>query len=106
MSDRLTGKQARELLAEFNNPRTAIGHIRVRPLLEQLAWLYGRGHDEEDRVWLTSSWRVDVSLGGRVRLMLRDEEVDDLATWAHYIEPDEAVDLARALLSAAEEARP
>lgn len=63
-------------------------------------------YDEDDRVWLTYSWRVEASDGGRVRLTLRDEEVDDLATWAHYIEPDEAVDLARALLAAAEEARP
>lgn len=54
--------------------------------------------------WLTRSWQVDCTPGGRVRLTLRDEEVDDLAAWAHHIEPNEAVELGYALLAAAEEA--
>lgn len=75
-------------------------------LAQTIAWLYGReAYDEDDRVWLTYSWELGVSPGGRVRMMLRDVEVDDIGAWMHHVEPDEAVDLARALLAAAEEAR-
>lgn len=100
MTEYITGRQARELLAEFNNPRTSIGHLRVRPLLEQLAWLYGRPSDETvpgDEHWDTEWFLVEVR-DGRVAMF------DDEATTT-YLSVDQAVDLARALLAAAEEVR-
>ena len=101
MSGHITGQQARELLAEFNNPRTAIGHIRVRPLLEQLAWTYGaEGHDGE------FEWRR-WPLGGLWSVGLRDGQISigPEGGGLGFRTPEDAEEAARALLAAAEEAR-
>ena len=70
-------------------------------LAETVAWLYGRPSDETvpgDEHWDTEGFLVEVR-DGRVAMF------DDEATTT-YLSVDQAVDLARALLAAAEEARP
>ena len=140
MSDRITGRQARELLdgitggqwfcyhdmdAEEGEPvstlQTEYPDSDIAPvadgdgvrnpadgrllahapdLAETVAWLYGRPSDETvpgDEHWDTEGFLVEVR-DGRVAMF------DDEATTT-YLSVDQTVDLARALLAAAEEAR-
>lgn len=100
---KITGQQARELLDDFNNPRTPIGGVPVRGLLETLAWLYGREPDHVGNDQSTARrgpMVVEVDWARQVHLWPINGTPFDL-----HITADEAVDLARALLAAAEEAR-
>lgn len=94
---RITGQAARELLDDFNNPRTPIGDLPVRGLLETVAWLYGAevwATDDHGPWWRGKDWEAAVEENGTVEV-----------TVDRRLAPDEAVDLARALLAAAGEAR-
>lgn len=98
---RITGQQARQLLDDFNNPDTPIGGVPVRGLLETIAWLYGR---EADRVGGWTDLRYE--LGDGFRVDLRGDRVSvGTGRLSMHFSRDEAVDLARALLAAAQEAR-
>lgn len=117
---RITGQQARDLLrgttpgpwepvgADIDSPEGQIGGawdgevgrladaelMAAAPdLAETVAWLYGREPDEGGFSHRGSGWEVEEMQGG----------IDVLGLSAIYT-PDEAVDLARALLAAAEEA--
>lgn len=99
---RITGREARELLDDFNNPRTPIGDLPVRGLLETLAWLYGRepdGHDPHRG----SEWNVWPKVGytteGDIRI------VSERSGTGFTMPKLAAIELARALLTAAEEHR-
>lgn len=88
MSDRITGQLARNLLDNLNDPYTPIGYVPVRGLLETLAWLYGG-----DPEGCTDEYYVDY-IPGLVLLNAPDA-----------LGPGEAVEFARSILAAAEEAR-
>lgn len=95
---RITGRQARKLLELPDN--AASWKIEQRNLAETVAWLFGRPSDETvpgDEHWDTEGFLVEVR-DGRVAMF------DDEATTT-YLSVDQTVDLARALLTAAEEAR-
>lgn len=104
---RITGRVARELLDAWEGEESALRDARedvehgfgylfeaAPDLAETVAWLYGREPDEGGFSHQGSGWEVEEMQG----------EIDVLGLSAIYT-PDEAVDLARALLAAAEEAR-
>ena len=111
---KISGQQARELLdiwsgdvegltfAQLGADRSYGDLFGAAPALaETVAWLYGRPSDETvpgDEHWDTEGFLVEVR-DGRVAMF------DDEATTT-YLSVDQTVDLARALLAAAEEARP
>ena len=76
-------------------------------LAETVAWLYGSEPNEP-----YDEWRIDAEFGlrGHVHIADNQDGTVELVTGpygvATYLKPDEAVEVARALLAAAEEARP
>lgn len=91
MSEHLTGDRARRLLDLPDN--AASWRIEQRHLAEALAWLYGREVDDLRKL-------AHLTPGGAVAAS-PDAVASDMGTFT----PDEAVDIARALLAAAEKAR-
>ena len=109
MSEHVTGREARELLELPDN--AASWKIEQRNLAEKVAWLYGREADELHGDH-TVTWKPGPSYAGfevdackepgeKVQLSVTSLNRGDWVT----IYADEAVELARALLAAAEEAR-
>ena len=76
-------------------------------LAETVAWLYGSEPNEP-----YDEWRIEAEVGlrGHVHIADNQDGTVELVTGpygvATYLKPDEAVEVARALLAAAEEARP
>ena len=76
-------------------------------LAETVAWLYGSEPNEP-----YDEWRIEAEFGlrGQVHIADNQDGTVELVTGpygaATYLKPDEAVEVARALLAAAEEARP
>lgn len=76
-------------------------------LAKTVAWLYGSEPNEP-----YDEWRIDAEFGlrGHVHIADNQDGTVELVTGpygvATYLKPDEAVEVARALLAAAEEARP
>ena len=76
-------------------------------LAETVAWLYGSEPNEP-----YDEWRIEAEAGlrGHVHIADNQDGTVELVTGpygvATYLKPDEAVEVARALLAAAEEARP
>ena len=114
---KITGREARELLdiwagdvegltfAQLGADRSYGDLFGAAPALaETVAWLYGReankGHTE--KVWHEG----ELELGGEWSVQRVSGEVDLTLFNPSTLTPDEAVDLARALLAAAEEVRP
>ena len=107
---KISGQQARELLdiwagdveglifAQLGAGRSYGDLFGAAPALaETVAWLYGRKSDDE-AVW-DDKYEVSVMADGRVAVF------DHEATTTFFTR-DEAVEFARALLAASEEARP
>lgn len=102
---KISGHEARELLALPDN--AASWKIEQRNLAETVAWLYGGEPNEP-----YDEWRIEAGFGlrGQVHIADNQDGTVELVTGpygvATYLKPDEAVEVARALLAAAEEARP
>ena len=110
--EHVTGDQARRLLdemvdydfrAEFDHQGDSNLCVAAPDLAETVAWLYGREHTSADGdgvVWADKSGGLQVIADNCPRQVF---VMDDEGSWAYT--PDEAVELARALLAAAEKAR-
>lgn len=110
----ITGQQARGLLDIWRGDEDGLRHARggayarygelfraAPDLAETIAWLYGR---EADRVGGWTDLRYE--LGDGFRVDLRGDRVSvGTGRLSMHFSRDEAVDLARALLAAAQEAR-
>lgn len=105
---RITGRQARELLELARNgtglaKRDAdhVIHRDAYTLVETVAWLYGREPGEYGYQFVSEQEYVFAKADGSVVYVDNDPDWEP----KRYMSPGEAVDLARALLAAAEEAR-
>ena len=117
---KITGREARELLdiwsgdvegltfAQLGADRSYGDLFGAAPALaETVAWLYGGEPNEP-----YDEWRIEAESGlrGHVHIADNQDGTVELVTGpygaATYLKPDEAVEVARALLAAAEEARP
>lgn len=117
---KISGQQARELLdiwsgdvegltfAQLGADRSYGDLFGAAPALaETVAWLYGSEPNEP-----YEEWRIEAEFGlrGQVHIADNQDGTVELVTGpygvATYLKPDEAVEVARALLAAAEEARP
>ena len=97
---RVTGSEARDLLTHPDGAAPWI--IEQRNLAETIAWLYGHEGDPEDPTIHT----VDIYEGRDCDLVSSvPGGLVVIDTDGGYRTPEQAVELARALLTAAEEAR-
>ena len=105
----ITGKQARDLLDIWADDDEGLAAARdgvfdnygdlftaAPDLAETVAWLHGREADDE-AVW-DDHYEVSVMADKRVAVFDHDATTT-------YFTPDEAIEFARALLAAAEQAR-